>query len=87
VGRQVAASTIEFAACVCRTRGCLCNCEELVAFEKLDAGWKLGRHRILRLAYGAIAERHFVPAKTRALNLSSKRFGSLPLNCQSTAGH
>ena len=46
MGRQVAASTTEFAACVCRSRGCLCNCEELVASETLDADRKLGRRRI-----------------------------------------
>ena len=59
MGRQVAASKIELAACVYRSGRCLCNCEELVAPETLDPEWKLGRHRIqLRLAYGAIAERH-----------------------------
>ena len=39
-------ATIEFAACVYRSRRCLCNCEELVASETLDPEWKLGRRRI-----------------------------------------
>jgi hypothetical protein len=43
-----------------------------------------GDAEYLRLAYGAIAERHLRSATTRARNLSSKRFGSLPLNCQRT---
>ena len=54
-GGQVADCTTEFAASVCRSRGCLCNREELAASETLGTDRNLGRRRIL--AFGVRCNR------------------------------